>query len=178
VLSRVWFVRAEEGKVTEVTATLPGAKSRMTCARLDWPNDLRIMRTQAGSVPFAKSSTLFNGLQIRRFDPFCSVMIRSDRAIITISLQSAAQRANLEVSSSLRFVSHITFPEVGSDPFVTAASARALVRPDVSEHFSRLPRASFVAYAVQRSPEWWKSSGCDFQQHPALCLEKLSFLVD
>ena len=51
-------MRAEERKVTEVTATLPVAKSRMTCAGLDWPNDRRIMRTQAGSDAFAIFSTL------------------------------------------------------------------------------------------------------------------------
>ena len=32
-------------------------------------------------------TTLFKGFQIRRLDPFCLVMIRSNRAIITISLQ-------------------------------------------------------------------------------------------
>jgi hypothetical protein len=31
------------------------------------------------------SIPLFNGLQIRRLDPFCLEMIRSDRATITIS---------------------------------------------------------------------------------------------
>ena len=34
------------------------------------------------------STRLFNGLQIGRFDPFCLESIRSDRATITISLQS------------------------------------------------------------------------------------------
>jgi hypothetical protein len=47
----------------------------------------RFSNTQAGSEPFARFSTpLFNGLQISRFDPFCSDTTRSDRATITISL--------------------------------------------------------------------------------------------
>jgi len=53
------------------------------------------MRTQAASDPFAKLYTFttpFNGFQIRRFDPFCLVMTRSDRAIITISLQLSNRR--------------------------------------------------------------------------------------
>ena len=36
---------------------------------------------------------LLNGLQISRFDPFCSETIRSDRATITISLQSGSVNA-------------------------------------------------------------------------------------
>jgi hypothetical protein len=51
----------------------------------------RFSNTQAGSELFGKlfySIPLFNGLQISRFDPFCSDTTRSDRATITISLPS------------------------------------------------------------------------------------------
>ena len=51
-------------------------------------NDLRIMRTQAVFDPIGKFfyfTLLFNGFQVDRFDPFCFVVIHSDRATITIS---------------------------------------------------------------------------------------------
>jgi hypothetical protein len=55
-------------------------------------NDLRIMRTQEGSEPFGKFSTLLlfsTGYKsaVGRCDPFCLEMIRFDRATISISLQ-------------------------------------------------------------------------------------------
>jgi hypothetical protein len=110
-------------------------------------------------------TTLFNGFQIRRFDPFCLVMIRSDRAIITISLQfrvdahvSRPRGAEHSESTSPRFFRSPNVLIVGPCTMMVGEVSAAKSRESCEDRMQIEAAANITASRfIPASPRQWRS---------------------